>query len=1076
MVRFENLPDELLLEVARNVSPKDLCAFAIVRKSLTPIARDILYESPSIVTGNPGVRLILLLATLNDRPELIKKIRSLDISLLYCEIPHDNSDRVAPQSQSAHPHEVVPYTELCKTARDMLLRNLEALGVPVKWELFYPASISNSSQTRQQSHILFDEDPVNESHRAWIYEIRAWCQPAFYSALLAIIPGLQHLCIHQPEIWDHPLSLQLLSTQFRGLKGVGLCLMALKHLYVPSGFVDAESLDMPALESLEYGLYSKSVSMPMHHRTFGYPLKTLSITCLAIECDYLVFLEASAIYSRLQLLVAQSPALKHVEICLGLVRREEIYPTAFRMLKTGFDVLMSCFAPIAGHLETLTLDYMEIDQPDYLRFVDPMPDLGRYSRLRVLALPCTALSKNFTPQLLPPNLEELDLLDSGFLVTCLIHDLSTHKHWFPKLEYIYVHYNDDNFFPFPSTLRKQLIKANIHCRQLVRGQMIQANGEVMVRPNRSPFASLLARLGLEDPCEQRHRENKIRQFFIDNGGAVTSTMLFSYCSQINICKYDFGEITRLLARRERTVSPRGLWILRNGPADNKVPLLKLPNELLCSIAAYLKPRTTIQDYEGYKYLDRIGKRDVTSAVQKYAQDIQSLQALALVCRKLTPIAQYCLYRSVSLPQAQDETTLDGCLRSPLLLFLRTLEDRPDLAASVTGLDIRAWSTLGIKNVNTTGSVRVSPPTPVPSHISSRVTQHSRIPKNDEKQYMTPISLSEWVERATKIINRLPMTWGDQERWILDAIRIPQTTAFLLILGSLSNLQSLTFGYNTEYIDRLDYLLYRIPIKTLRLGSELTRIRVPHIASLEKLILDYLGDPYFFVYSDLPHVKHLQINCRPEDLFVLTAAAHKKRLKLMLLLRHLPSLKSLRLEPLPFVSGHSFESTGLANLEYLLDISHFSLSAEATFTCLLNTLHPIHKGLQSLHLPPTWWSNIGTIKPITSLRHFGSLRHLSVPKVALTSRYFLHGNVNLAASELPPVLEDLTIFLADPDVCDWVEALFSSREAILKLRVIRMRFRSDLDFVPVDTKFRAAARGTRIKIILEWRDKIMEVIE
>lgn len=483
MSRFENLPDELLLEVAKNLSPKDLCALAIVRKTFTPIARDTLYESPSIVTGNPGVRLILLLSTLNNRPELIKKIRSLEISLLYCEIPHENSDCVVVQSQLAPSHEVVPYTEVCKTARDMLLRNLEAVGVPVTWELFYPTSNSANSQTNQQSHTLVDNNPVNESHRAWMHEIKAWCQPAFYSALLAIIPGLQYLSVRQPEIWDHPLSLQLLSTQFRGLKGVGLYLMALKHLYVPSGFVDAESLDMPSLESLAYGLHSKSISMPMQYRTFGYPLATLSITCMAIQCDYLVFLEASAIYSRLQLLVAQSPALKHVDISLGLVREEEIYPTAFKMLKTGYDILMSCFEPIAGRLETLTLDYMDRTQPDYLRFVDPMPDLGRYSRLHTLTLPCTALSKNFSAQLLPPNLRELDLWDSGFLVTCLMHDLSTHKHWFPQLDYIYVHYDNGNFFPFPSTLRKLLIKANIHCRQLVRGQEIQANGAVMVRWN-----------------------------------------------------------------------------------------------------------------------------------------------------------------------------------------------------------------------------------------------------------------------------------------------------------------------------------------------------------------------------------------------------------------------------------------------------------------------------------------------------------------------------------------------------------------------------------------------------------------
>lgn len=277
----------------------------------------------------------------------------------------------------------------------------------------------------------------------------------------------------------------------------------------------------------------------------------------------------------------------------------------------------------------------------------------------------------------------------------------------------------------------------------------------------SPAQTTPPRLFLEDTCEQ-DIEYKIRQFFIDNGGAATSTMLFSYCSQANISKRDFETIIKLLARRERTVSPRGLWILHNGPADNKVPLLKLPNELLCSIAAYLKPRATIQNYEGYKHLDRIGTRDVTFAVQKYARDIRNLQTLALVCRKLTPIAQNSLYHSVSLPQTRVRTTPDGCVRSSLSLFLRTLGDRPDLAASVTGLAIRAWSTLNIENVNTTGSVRVSPPTLIPSYIPSRVVvRHSQIPKNDEKQDGTPKSYRECFENATTIINRLPLTWEEK---------------------------------------------------------------------------------------------------------------------------------------------------------------------------------------------------------------------------------------------------------------------------------------------------------------------------
>jgi bacterioferritin-associated ferredoxin len=118
-------------------------------------------------------------------------------------------------------------------------------------------------------------------------------------------------------------------------------------------------------------------------------------------------------------------------------------------------------------------------------------------------------------------------------------------------------------------------------------------------------------------------------------------------------------------------------------------LAQLPNGLLLQIAGHLSETQRIDKKHGFSIRNDITPqdRDFYAAVvecNKYYKSLKPLVSLALTCKRLTPVAQEILFRDVSLPQTHPAWR--GRI-SPVVSFLRTLVQRPDLARYVERLAV-----------------------------------------------------------------------------------------------------------------------------------------------------------------------------------------------------------------------------------------------------------------------------------------------------------------------------------------------------------------------------------------------------
>lgn len=83
MAELENLPDELLLDIALRLQPPDLKDLALTARKFRDIAQEALHTSISLRKYSQS--LLELLRTLVQRPDLAKKVRSLQITG-YCGV------------------------------------------------------------------------------------------------------------------------------------------------------------------------------------------------------------------------------------------------------------------------------------------------------------------------------------------------------------------------------------------------------------------------------------------------------------------------------------------------------------------------------------------------------------------------------------------------------------------------------------------------------------------------------------------------------------------------------------------------------------------------------------------------------------------------------------------------------------------------------------------------------------------------------------------------------------------------------------------------------------------------------
>ncbi|KAH6865140.1 hypothetical protein BKA58DRAFT_239700 [Alternaria rosae] len=134
------------------------------------------------------------------------------------------------------------------------------------------------------------------------------------------------------------------------------------------------------------------------------------------------------------------------------------------------------------------------------------------------------------------------------------------------------------------------------------------------------------------------------------------------------------------------------------------PKLTYRSELLFHIASHLEPDVKISKEDGYGSTTSLALHltDQPTAIppqsaavtrQQHRGSTQSLLHLALTYKSLLPIAQESLFTNVSLPRQVQDRECDGFYPSPMLYFLRTIIERPDLVKQVRTLSI--WIRRGV---------------------------------------------------------------------------------------------------------------------------------------------------------------------------------------------------------------------------------------------------------------------------------------------------------------------------------------------------------------------------------------------
>ncbi|KAH7081446.1 hypothetical protein BKA63DRAFT_208472 [Paraphoma chrysanthemicola] len=92
---MQNLPTEILLNIAGRLEKQDLLALALAKKSFTNIAQDVLYRSPTIIHSLKGGlddnRMTALLHTLVKKPGLAQLVHSIELygQLRKASLAHD---------------------------------------------------------------------------------------------------------------------------------------------------------------------------------------------------------------------------------------------------------------------------------------------------------------------------------------------------------------------------------------------------------------------------------------------------------------------------------------------------------------------------------------------------------------------------------------------------------------------------------------------------------------------------------------------------------------------------------------------------------------------------------------------------------------------------------------------------------------------------------------------------------------------------------------------------------------------------------------------------------------------------
>ena len=294
----------------------------------------------------------------------------------------------------------------------------------------------------------------------------------------------------------------------------------------------------------------------------------------------------------------------------------------------------------------------------------------------------------------------------------------------------------------------------------------------------------------------------------------------------------------------------------DSPKNNRSGLLTLPNELLIQVAEHL----TASKCGGI-----------------IAGSTQDLTHLALVCKRLVPITNTVLYRSVTLQAPDRHMSRKGPRQCVLPQFLRTILRHPRLGACVE--EITLYFVKG-KPVHPQGPVK--------------------------KEGMC--TCGDCAKMLSITLHSMRLTLDENIAWQKDLSHPTEAMVCGLILASLPNLRSVELhseklrkidhlhGSNARIqarsdVDRLGHGLIGTKVQTISLSDALNGLRLSRLPNLTRLIVDFTGsNRYIWADRTLANITALTIKGPVKDM---DEAIFE--IELDMLLQYLPNLRSLEFE-------------------------------------------------------------------------------------------------------------------------------------------------------------------------------------
>tara|TARA_R110002003_G_scaffold124_15_gene11322 strand:+ start:11652 stop:13286 length:1635 start_codon:yes stop_codon:yes gene_type:complete len=522
-------------------------------------------------------------------------------------------------------------------------------------------------------------------------------------------------------------------------------------------------------------------------------------------------------------------------------------------------------------------------------------------------------------------------------------------------------------------------------------------------------------------------------------------------------------------------------------------ILQLPNEILDAIASLLTDPQRLQVMEGIGLTTTLRPLIFhwprSSIAARFTHGRRDLCRLALVCRRFHQIAERLLYVHISLPHPEGAGTT-GLFRYPwiaLPYLVRTLLERPDLAARITSLDL--W-----------------------------IRDRRLIADNDELDLSLRSPYYSMFKAACDRLSREQATFSERVNWSKELYQYQEAALHAFVITLLPQLRDLKlyapvaqrkqflwhgtgdrpqFPVVTPIYSYFDVALRNSSLTTLYVGVPFPIKSFP-TASLQSMEIDmfFFGDRLDWLTSPtiLPNVKSvtamINLPLLNGNKYAVCFPDLDPRIGLQIFLRDMvPNIEKFAALPprgtFPHCPGH-VDKRGLPlpeGISLFQDVQDMDVNPmfdpsndRGDWDWLLEPLQPVRQRLRSLVLPQNWHSATGNVKPVPSFRHFRCLESLFVPKVAVVANphgegYDVVEHGKVAVDVLPRSLKSLGITQVDTKTCKWVQDAFDQKERFPHLEQVELVFEDDFAAV-LSCGFEEAARKAGVEVKVRWRGESM----